>query len=85
MEIFLLNNTIFIDLERKLTGFIQQERRCYILTPPFLVKDIQNSNLLFSFRNVLLNRVASVLSNAFAVFIQVRSELFVFRVAESDA
>ena len=32
-----------------------------------------------------LNRVASVLAHTFAVFIEVRSELFVLSVAESDA
>ena len=45
-----------------------------------------SSFVLFSLLcDIGLNRVASVLTNAFAVFIQVRSELFVFRVAESDA
>ena len=45
-----------------------------------------SSFVLFSLLcDIGLNRVASVLSNAFAVFIEVRSELFVFRVAESDA
>ena len=45
-----------------------------------------SSFVLFSLLcDIGLNRVASVLANAFAVFIEVRSELFVFRVAESDA
>ena len=45
-----------------------------------------SSFVLFSLLcDIGLNRVASVLANAFAVFIQVRSELFVLRVAESDA
>ena len=45
-----------------------------------------SSFVLFSLLcDIGLNSVASVLSNAFAVFIQVRSEFFVFRVAESDA
>ena len=51
------------------------------------VREFSNSVLhLFSLLcDIGLNRVASVLSNAFAVFIEVRSEFFVFRVAESDA
>ena len=45
-----------------------------------------SSFVLFSLLcDIGLNRVASVLANAFAVFIEVRSELFVLRVAESDA
>lgn len=49
---------------------------------------MSNSVLHFLFSllcNVGLNRVASVLAHSFAVFIEVRSEFFVFRVAESDA
>ena len=45
-----------------------------------------SSFVLFSLLcDIGLNRVASVWTNAFAVFIEVRSELFVLRVAESDA